>query len=513
MSFLAQTSTTTGATFPTIICTCLVWIALIFALVALVMPDTTHEQRSRIKSLGASGAGAALFFAVWALESQIADVALGSGGFPGGDLVERHQWILNFPIQASYHLDLDGMGVALVTLFGVVFFCAALAAWRNDRHVKLLTVSLLTMETAAMGVLCSYQWILFLFFWALPVIPVYLLIRAFGRGQHAGIADRYAAGLLVSWGLLALAAILMAFQAGVHFFDMGDVPVLLHGDGQGVVFWMVAGAALLTMAIVPFHGALLDLEEDSTGVLAAVFATVVPSLGAYVLLHVAMGFFPTVGPHFSLLFAAVAVATVIWAGLAALRADDLRRQVGHVGTVMMGVVLLGVAGHSSVAVTGIMFLLIARGLVMTVLMLLVSAVHERTRRVRISQLGGLAWQAPYLCAFWVLATLTAAGLPLLAGFSGDFLIFTGSFPAHRWATAVVLAATLLVGGVLLWTVQRIFFGASRETFERVRDIGPLELTYLGILVAAIVLVGVLPGHFAGLFENGAGYILFPGTAG
>ena len=134
------------------------------------------------------------------------------------------------------------------------------------------------------------------------------------------------------------------------------------------------------MAVVPFHGALLDLEEDSTGVLSAIFAAVLPSLGAYGLIHVAAGFFPTVAGGFSLFFAGLAVVTVVWAGLAALRTDDLRRLIGHVGTVLMGVVLLGVAGHTTVSITGIMYLLIARGLVVAVLMLLASAIQEQTRR-------------------------------------------------------------------------------------------------------------------------------------
>jgi NADH-quinone oxidoreductase subunit M len=512
MSFLAQTSTAaTGASFPTIIYTCLVWSALLFALVVVFMPDQTHEQRSRIRSVLTSGAGVALFFATWAVESQIADVSLGTGGLPGGDLVEQHGWLQSFPITSSYHLDADGLALSVIMLLGVVFFCAALAAWRNDRHVKLLAVCLLTMETAAMGVVVSYDWVLLLLFWTLPIAPMYLALRAFGSGRAERAAGRFAAGMLTAGALLTLAAVLSSFQAGVHEFDLGNAPVTLPGDGETVAFWLITAAALVTMAIVPFHGALLDLEEDSTGVLSAVLVAVVPTLGAFVLLHLGVGLFPDIARQYSLFFAGLAVVTVGWAGLAALRTDDLRRLVGHVGTVLMGVALLGVAGHSTIAITGIMFLLIARGLVMTVLMLLVSSIQERTRRVRISQLGGLAWQAPYLCSFWVLASLAAAGIPLLAGFTGEYLIFTGSFPAHRWATVVVLGGTLVVAGVLLWAAQRVFFGNSEDTFARVRDIGPLELTYLGILVAVIVVVGVLPGHFAGLFQNGAGYVLFPGA--
>ena len=82
------------------------------------------------------------------------------------------------------------------------------------------------------------------------------------------------------------------------------------------------------MAVVPLHGALLDLEEDVTGALAAIFGALLPSLGAYGLLHIAVGFFPAVAAQYTLLFAALAVVTVVWSELGALRADDLRRQVG-----------------------------------------------------------------------------------------------------------------------------------------------------------------------------------------
>ncbi|MGD1053642.1 MAG: proton-conducting transporter membrane subunit [Candidatus Dormibacteria bacterium] len=514
LAVTTSTTTTSGVTFPTLVLTAMVWSALLFALVALFMPNQTQEQLRRIKSLGSTGAGAALFFAVWAVESQTFEALGGTStaGVPGGDLFEQHSWLSSFPITATYHLDADAMALSVIVVVSVVFFCAALASWRNQQHVKLLTVCLLTLETACLGVLASYDWVLFLLFWSLAIPPVYVLARAFGPSHRARVATRYAATSLVAGGLLLLAAVLIAFQAGgTPNFDMGSPPVTLPGDAGAVAFWMITAASLLTMAVVPLHGALLDLEEDSTGVLAAVFAAVLPSLGAYTLVHVAVGFFPTTSGSFSLFFAALAVVTVVWGGLGALRADDLRRLVGHVGTVLMGLVLLGVAGHTTIAVTGIIYLLLARGLVIAGLMLLASLVQEKTRRARISQLGGLAWQAPFLSAFWVLTTLAAAGVPLLAGFAGDFFIFTGSFPAHRWASTVVLAGTVFTSGVLVWTAQRVFLGASRDTFARVRDLGPLELTYLGLLAGLIVLIGVVPGHFGALFQNGAGYILFPGS--
>jgi NADH-quinone oxidoreductase subunit M len=515
VNLLAQTSpgtATATVNFPTVVFTLMVWSALFFALVVLAMPDRTAEHRARIKALGASGTGAALFFALWALQTQAANASaqLG-GGTPGGELVEDHGWLTSFPFSVSYHLDADGLGLALALLGGVVFFCAALAAWRNDRRVKLLTVCLLVLETAYMGVICSYDWLLFLLFWTLPVAPVYLMVRAFGHGHAARAAGRYAAGTLISGAIVTMAATLIDVQGGGRSFGTGTPPITLPGADNAVAFWLLVGAFLLAMAVVPLHAALLDLEEDSTGSLAAVFGALLPSLGAYGLLHMALGLFPAEASRFTLLFAALAVVTVLWSGIAALRADDLRRMVGHAGTALMGLVLLAVAGNTTVALAGAMYVLIARGLAVAVLMLLTSGIQERTRRVRVSQLGGLAWQAPHLAAFWGLGVLTAVGAPLLAGFFGLFSLFSGAFPTHRWATVVVLFGVLLVAGVLMRAAMRIFMGGERESFSRVRDLGPLELTYLAILGAVSLFVGIDPDHLAALFMNGAGYLLFQGS--
>ena len=488
---------------------------MLFAVVIVLLPDRTREQRTRIKALGVAGASAALFFALWAVETQASNAAIGLGGRPGGELMEQRRWLASFPISASYHLDADGLSLGLILLTTVVFFCVAVAVWRNDRHVKLLSIALLTLETAFLGVLCSYDWVLFLIFWSLPIAPVYLLIRTFGGGgEHSSrVAMRYAVTALVSTGLLAVAALLIGFEDGTRSFDMGLAPLTLPATVSHVVFWLCTGAFLIAMAVVPLHIPLLDLEEDSSGALSAVFAALLPTLGAYGLLHVSVGFFPTISGEYSLLFAVLAVISVAWAGIAAVRTDDLRRLVGHVGTVQMGAVLLAVAGHTTLAITGAIFLLLSRGLTVSVLMLVSSLIQERTRRVRISRIAGLAWQTPRLAAFWLGAALSAAGTPLLSGFVAYLLLFSGAFPAHRWFTVLVLVGVLVTPVALLWAARRMFLGASRETFSKARDVGPFEMTYLLVLLAVIVLLGVLPEHFADLFNNGASSILFPGTSG
>ena len=109
---------------------------------------------------------------------------------------------------------------------------------------------------------------------------------------------------------------------------------------------------------------------------------------------------------------------------------------------------------------------------------------------------------PRLTALWIAGGLTAIGVPLFAGFAAELMVFTGSFPAHRWATVIVMLGMLLNTGVLLWTIQRVFFGPAREAFSRIKDATTLELVYLVPLAAVALLLGVFPGRLLPIINNG-----------
>jgi NADH-quinone oxidoreductase subunit M len=100
---------------------------------------------------------------------------------------------------------------------------------------------------------------------------------------------------------------------------------------------------------------------------------------------------------------------------------------------------------------------------------------------------------------WIFAALASIGLPGLAGFVGQFLVFLGAYSADRTATMIALLGALLTAGVLVWTIQRLFFGPLPESLERVRDLGSLELSYTITLVSLIFLIGLVPGFM--LLDN------------
>jgi NADH-quinone oxidoreductase subunit M len=121
-----------------------------------------------------------------------------------------------------------------------------------------------------------------------------------------------------------------------------------------------------------------------------------------------------------------------------------------------------------------------------------AAITDRAGTTSIRAMGGMAGHMGRGAVFWIIAALAAIGFPGLASFIGQFMIVVGAYPSQRIATWIALLGILFLAGVMIMTVQRIFFGPTPERFGRLRDLGTMELFNAAALTTFIVLLGVLP---------------------
>jgi NADH-quinone oxidoreductase subunit M len=477
-----------------------VWATFVAFLVVLFMPERTDEERSRIRMVGLAGAGLSFFVATVFI--MLGQIALAEGGGLTAANEENHRWLGSFSFISNYHLTADGLTLPLLVMSTIVFGCLMFHSWRVREHARLYIAMLLLLETASNGALCSADLLLFVLFWGLQVAPLYVLIRVFGGANRLRAANRYLGFAMVSLVLLVAAVLLVIVKSGSNSSDISAASQHLLGPVETAGFWLSFAAFAIAMGVFPVHNWMVDAHgEASPGVAAAASSVLLP-LGAYGLLRITLPLFPGTAQRFSLAVAGLAVAGAVWGTLNALRQDDLRRFLAYGNVAQMALVLLAVAAHNSVALEGAVLLLVARGLSIAMLMLLSGAVEERTRTRSIRALGGLAAQLPRLAGFWFFALLTVMGMPMLAGFVADFLLFTGSFPAHRIATVIVLATLVISTGGLLWVAHRTFFGPAKDTFSRARDATALELSYLIPMVGAGLFIGLRPGALTPVITNG-----------
>lgn len=483
-----------------VILSTVVWSPAVFALVALFLPEHTDEQRGRVRTIALAGAG--LSFFVTTFFAVLGQIGLGAGGGLGSAYQENHTWFTSFLFQAHYDLTADGITLPLLVVVTTVFGCAIFHSWKIHERVRLYVILVLLLETAVTGVLCSADFVLFVVFWGLLLLPMYLLIRIWGGAGARRAAAWFAGFHAVSLGLIIATVAIIIVEAGKQSSDMtvdlGTFPVIAETVG----FWMSFAAFAIAMAIFPVHTWMLEAQSKASAGVATILSGTMLLLGAYGMMRISLVVFPAPAKYFSFAITGLAVVGALWGTFGALRQDELRRFIGYMNVAQMSLVLLAIGAQTSVALVGAVLLLAGQGFASAMLTLISGGIEERTRTTSIRAMGGLVTQAPRLAGFWLVAAGSLVGIPMLAGFTGDFMVFAGSFPEHRIATVIVMASVIVTCGGLLWVAHRVFFGPARDQFVRVRDVTLLDLTVLIPLVAALVLFGVRAGAVIPVIANG-----------
>jgi NADH-quinone oxidoreductase subunit M len=123
---------------------------------------------------------------------------------------------------------------------------------------------------------------------------------------------------------------------------------------------------------------------------------------------------------------------------------------------------------------------------------------------------------PVTAGIFVAGAFGYMGLPLMAGFAGEFFIFKGSFAstvhsAMPLFTAVAMFGIVIVAGYLLFAMQRTLFGpfSFEDDYEITKapfhDVAPLA-----VLLLLTIVLGVAPDLFFGMIQDAVNPILTGG---
>ncbi len=206
------------------------------------------------------------------------------------------------------------------------------------------------------------------------------------------------------------------------------------------VAFMVVGLTY-KLAAFPAHTWLPDVAEGSPAPSAA-FLTVVPKVGALVALARVVSLLPDGLVPWRLLIAALAVVTMTLGNLGALWQTDVRRMLGWSSVSQSGYALVAVAvlGLSDLALSGLLFFLLAYGLANFGAFAVVTHLRGRTD---LDDYRGLGRARPAVAAALAIAFLSLVGIPPLGGFVGKLMIFGAAIDGgYSWLAVVAVANTV-----------------------------------------------------------------------
>lgn len=402
-------------------------------------------------------------------------------------------------------LGVNGISMPLFVMAGIVGFAAGLYALQSQaERLKIYLMLLLIMLGGLMGVFASVDVFYFYFFHELALIPTFIMVGIWGGRDRSYAAMKMTIYLTAGAMLSLVGLIILYVKSGAHTFDLialrhylaahplGETVqrnvfgLLLFGFGILVSLWPLHTWAPLGYGAAPSSNAMLH-------------AGVLKKFGLYGLIQVALPLLPGGLPHWACTLAWLAgIGNVLVVGFIAIAQRDLKQLVGYSSVMHMGYAFLGIAAGSTLGIGGVVLLMVAHGLSVSLQFLLATSVHHRTQTFDLDEMGGLALHAPVLAAFFVAAMFASIGLPGTANFWGEFTIFVALWKFSAGFTAVAIAGVIISAVYGLRAAARVFFGpASERMAEVAAKTPPADLRWAEkipalLLLAALFFVGIWP---------------------
>ncbi|HTY45064.1 MAG TPA: proton-conducting transporter membrane subunit [Patescibacteria group bacterium] len=248
-------------------------------------------------------------------------------------------------------------------------------------------------------------------------------------------------------------------------------------------------ACFIKAGLMPFHGWLPDVYSaapTSVSVLLAGIAT--KTVGVYTLIRIVNSVF-VLDRSLQHLLLALGAVSMIAGALAALGQRDLKRMLAYSSISQVGYIVLGLGAATPLGLAGAIFHVFNHAVFKSLLFVDSAAVELETGTVQMDKLSGLAKRMPVTGFTSVLASLSCAGIPPLAGFWSKLIIVIALWASGHYAYAMLaVLASLLTLAYLLTMQRKIFFGKLGQDMAEIEEAGPVLM--LPALILAVITVGV-----------------------
>jgi NADH-quinone oxidoreductase subunit M len=459
----------------------------------LILLCLKNEQKFLIRAVSLVSAGISLAIAIFTFVTY--DKTLG-----GLQFVEKYEWVKTFGI--TYFVGVEGMNAPLLLLTGIVIFTGVLTMWELEERTKEYFIWMLALVTGVFGVFMSYDMFFFFLFYEIAVVPMYILILVWGSTRKEYAAMKLTLYLMAGSGFIIPGILLLYASSGLNTFNM----VILHGAHftpwiQKVAFVLLLFGFGVLAAVWPFHTWSPVGHVAAPTAVSMLHAGVLMKLGSFAILRVAMFLCPAGFQYWANLMMVLATIGIVYGVFVGLAQTDLKYVIGYSSVSHMGIVCLGLSTGTVDGLNGSVFQMFAHGIMTALFFSSVGYIYDRTHVRDIHQLGGFSKIMPVASAFFITAALCGAGVPGMASFWAELLVFIATVKVYPIAGLLAIAA-LVVGALFaLRVVQNSFYNEPNPKFVGYEDVSPFLGLPRMILIGALFLFGFFPQLMVSMIKS------------
>ena len=182
---------------------------------------------------------------------------------------------------------------------------------------------------------------------------------------------------------------------------------------------------------------------------------------------------------------------MVTGALAAIGQKDIKRMLAYSSISQMGYIILGLGAGTKLGIFAALFHFLNHALFKGQLFVNAAAVEEQVGSRDMQKMGGLAQNMPVTGTTALLASLSAAGIPPLAGFWSKLFIIMALWLTGHYTYAIIAVLTSVITlGYFLALQRQVFFGKIREELCNIREANIYVVLPAVILSSLTVFIGL-----------------------
>jgi NADH-quinone oxidoreductase subunit M len=419
-------------------------------------------------------------------------------GVAGYQFEQQVSWVESLGI--SYHVGVDGINVGLILMGAIVAFAAACVSWEIKEREKEFYILLLIMTGGILGAFASLDLFFFYFFHELALVPTFIMIGVWGRGEQKNYATFQITLYLSVGALIALVGLIALYlQAGAGTFDIPKLAEHIRQNplspgAQNFIFPLLLFGFGILVSLWPFHTWAPLGYGSAPAATAMLHAGVLKKFGLYGLIRIALPLMPDAAQQWMHILVWLCLGNLVYCGWVAMRQRDFNWLIGYSSVAHMGFVFLGIAALNLVGITGAVLVMIAHGFLAALSFGLSGYLYQQTGTLQLDRLGGLLRRLPFIGAALMMAAFAGCGLPGFANFAGEITVFFGAWQSWRLVTVLACWGALIIGAVyMLRAVRAMLHGPLPGQWAAVADAPHWwrKLPFV-LLLTALMLFGCFP---------------------
>ena len=399
----------------------------------------------------------------------------------------------------------DWLSFAFILLF--IFAAAITALFAMDMDVvgqKGEFYLLMLISTLGMSLMASATDIIMLYL-AIETtsIPMYILAGFITRDDKSTESGfKYllfgaAASSIMLYGfslLYGFSGQTNIYQIALSFYNPQFPKIAIIGS----LLLILVGFGFKISAF-PFHFWAPDVYEGAPTPIAGFLSTASKAAGFVVVLRVLVAIFtPSATPDWINLLAIVSVLTMTIGNVLALVQKNIKRLLAFSSIAHAGYILIGVVALSQLGLTSVVFYLIAYLITNLAAFGIVMTFSHVVGSDEISAYSGLSRRKPWLGLAMLVAFLSLAGMPPLAGFVAKIFVFAAAVKVGLVWLAFVGVINSIIGLYYYLTVLKYVYLFRSDDESKPLVISRPYSIALTILIFGIILIGTLFGPWFNL---------------